>query len=61
MTPNEWKAFVKIADVRALGNLTLDFEWKDGKVTTYKVYSLLPTKLKIRINGKMINITSQKS
>lgn len=59
--PQEWKASGKITGVKARGNLTVDFEWKDGKVTAYKVYGPVPTKVKIKINGNMVDMTSQKS
>ncbi|WP_316799594.1 glycoside hydrolase family 95 protein [Pedobacter frigidisoli] len=59
--PQEWKASGKITGVKARGNLTVDFEWKDGNVTAYKVYGPVPTKVKIKINGKIVDLTSQKS
>ncbi|MFN0257280.1 glycoside hydrolase family 95 protein [Pedobacter ureilyticus] len=58
--PNEWKAYGKIKGVKARGNLTLDFEWKDGKVTSYKIYGPQVQKIKLRVNGKMMDVSSQK-
>ncbi|MNK01731.1 hypothetical protein D3C87_195370 [compost metagenome] len=58
--PMEWKVSGKVAGIKARGNLTLDFEWKNGKVISYKVYGPASKKVKMRINGKMIDVTSQK-
>ena len=58
--PNEWKVNGEVAGIKARGNLTLDFEWKNGKVVSYKVYGPISKKVKIRINGKMIEVISQK-
>ncbi|MGY3053137.1 hypothetical protein ACVWYG_001334 [Pedobacter sp. UYEF25] len=59
-TTNEWKVNGEVAGIKARGNLTLDFEWKNGKVVSYKVYGPISKKVKIRINGKMIEVNSQK-
>lgn len=59
--PQEWKTSGKIKGVRARGNLTLDFEWKNGEITAYKIYSPVAKKIKLRVNGKIIEVSSQKS
>ena len=56
--PYLWKPFVKIKGFKARGNFTVDAEWKDGIVTSYKVSSRLPRKVKIKINGTIREITS---
>lgn len=58
--PQEWKVSGKINGVRARGNLTVDFEWNDGKVIAYKIYSPTSKKIKLRVNGKIIEVSSQK-
>ncbi len=58
--PTAWKTSGKISGIKARGNLTLDFEWKNGKVIAYKVYGPISRKVKIRINGKIVEVTSQK-
>ena len=35
--PDEWAANGSVKGLRARGNLTVDIDWKDGKVTGYKV------------------------
>lgn len=59
--PQEWKVSGKINGVRARGNLTVDFEWNDGKVIAYKIYSPTSKKIKLRVNGKIIEVSCQKS
>lgn len=59
--PAKWKSFGKVKGIKARGNLTLDFEWKNGQVIGYKIYGPNPQKVKLRINGKMVQVTSQKS
>ncbi|HTE29842.1 MAG TPA: hypothetical protein VK666_05675, partial [Chryseolinea sp.] len=56
--PDLWKPFGKIKGFKARGNFTVDAEWKDGIVTSYKVSSKLPMKVKIKINGTIKEITS---
>jgi len=56
--PDAWKGNGYIKGVRARGNYTLDFEWKDGRVTSYRVVSAKPQEVKIKVNGQIKTITS---
>jgi len=58
--PDAWKAFGEIKGLKARGNFTVDMNWKDGKITYYKIASAIPQKVKVKINGKLSNITSVK-
>src|SRR5258708_7605118 len=37
--PNAWKSSGQVKGLKARGNFTLDFQWKDGKITEYRVTS----------------------
>jgi alpha-L-fucosidase 2 len=58
--PESWKATGSIKGVRARGNYTLDFAWKNGKVTTYRVVSSKPQRIKIKVNGQIKTVTSSR-
>ena len=58
--PDIWKATGEVKGLRARGNFTVDFKWEDGKVTSYKVKSTTPGKVKIKVNGVIKTVTAQK-
>ncbi len=41
-----------VKGIKARGNVTIDFDWKDGKVTTYKLTSPLRRSVKLTVNGE---------
>jgi alpha-L-fucosidase 2 len=43
----------KVTGLKARGNFTVDIEWKDGKVTNYRIASPEPREVKVRVNGEM--------
>jgi alpha-L-fucosidase 2 len=49
-----------LAALHAWGNFTVDMEWKDGKVTKYRLASPEPREVKVRINGETKTIRSRK-
>lgn len=55
--PKAWPSG-KISGMRARGNFTVDMEWKDGKITEYRITSPEPTKVEVHFNGKTRTITS---
>lgn len=58
--PDAWKSFGKIKGLRARGNLTLDFEWHQGKVTAVKVYASEEKYVQVKMNGELKELkTSQ--
>ncbi len=59
--PNEWKATGEVTGLRARGNFTVDFKWKDGKVTDYHITSAQPRMVKVKINGVIKNIMAAKA
>ena len=49
-----------VRGLRARGGFTVDMAWKDGKVTSYRITSGSGQEVKVRINGKVKTITSEK-
>lgn len=57
--PEEWKDG-SVKGLRARGNITLDFSWKDGKVENYTVYSATPEKpVILLVNGEEKSATAK--
>jgi len=48
--PKAW-ATGAVKGLRARGNLTIDIEWQDGKVTGYRIAAPEPRAVKVRVNG----------
>jgi len=59
--PDSWKASGTVKGVKARGNYTVDFSWKNGKVINYRIISLLPRKVKVKINGQIRTIATVKA
>ncbi len=57
--PKAWPTG-KVTGLRARGNFTVDIEWKDGKVTNYRIASSEPCEVKVRVNGETKTILSEK-
>jgi alpha-L-fucosidase 2 len=49
----------KVTGLRARGGFTVDLEWKDGKVTKYRIASPEPREVKVRVNGETKTIHSE--
>lgn len=56
--PDAWKESGEIKGFKARGNFTVDFAWKDGKVTRYRITSPTPTRVKVKVNGEITEIVS---
>ena len=59
--PDCWMASGEVKGLRARGNFTVDFKWKDGKVTSYKITSTTPHSVKVKVNGVIKTVTAQKA
>jgi alpha-L-fucosidase 2 len=53
--PDAWPAG-RVSGLRARGGFTVDLEWKDGKVTHYRVFSDEPRPVKVRVHGESKSI-----
>lgn len=58
--PESWKNG-EISGLRARGGYTVDMKWKDGKLTSARIYSDHPQKVKVRYQGKVRTIRVQGS
>lgn len=56
--PNGWKPFGEIKGIKAQGNYTINMAWKDGKVTSYKIFSPKPGHVKVRSNGVIQDVST---
>lgn len=59
--PDQWQAQGAVKGLKARGNITVSFDWKDGKVVHYTLTSPVATKVKVKINGEIKEITTSKS
>jgi alpha-L-fucosidase 2 len=50
--PKAWPAG-KVTGLRARGGFTVDIEWKDGKVTNYRIAAKESQSVKLRLNGEV--------
>ena len=57
--PKAW-ATGSVKGLRARGDFTVDFEWKAGKVTQYRIASPEPREVKVRVNGGTKTVQSVK-
>ncbi|MEJ7559053.1 MAG: glycoside hydrolase family 95 protein [Pedobacter sp.] len=58
--PDAWKASGNVSGLKARGNYTVDFSWKNGLVTTYKIRAAVPRKVKVKVNGVLKEIFAVK-
>ena len=57
--PKAW-AGGSVRGLRARGGFTVDIEWKDGQVTTYRIRSSEPREVKVRVNGETKAVEPEK-
>jgi alpha-L-fucosidase 2 len=50
----------KVTGLHARGGFTVDIDWQDGKVTAYRIASSEPREVKVRVNGDVKTIRSEK-
>ena len=56
--PKAWSAG-SVKGLRARGGFTVDIEWKDGMVTTYRIASPEPHEVKVRVNGEVKTVNAK--
>ena len=57
--PSAWAATGSVRGIRARGNITVDMEWKDGKVTSYSLTTTTPdpAPVTVIVNGERKQVT----
>ena len=50
----------KVTGLRARGGFTVDMEWKDGRVTKYRIASPERREVKVRVNGETKTLQSER-
>ncbi|MEN9359179.1 MAG: hypothetical protein RL095_714 [Verrucomicrobiota bacterium] len=58
--PKSWAKQGSFKGLRARGGHTVDCAWKDGRVISYRITSPEPTSLKVRINGEVKTLHSER-
>jgi alpha-L-fucosidase 2 len=56
--PKAWSTG-SVKGICARGGFTVDIDWKDGKVTNYRITSPEPREVKVRVNGELKTIKSE--
>jgi hypothetical protein len=56
--PKEWPT-CSVKGLLARGGFTVDIEWKDGKVSKYRIASTVPREVDVRVNGETKRIKSE--
>ena len=51
----------KVRGLRARGGFTVDLAWQAGKVVSYRIASAKPTQVRVRVNGEMKTIQSERA
>ncbi|MCC8424748.1 glycoside hydrolase N-terminal domain-containing protein [Mucilaginibacter sp. UR6-11] len=59
--PAGWKAQGSVKGLKARGNFTVDLQWKNGKVTAYRITSPQAKPVKVKVNGQIKLINSSKN
>ena len=57
--PNAWSNG-SVKGLRARGGFTVDIEWQDGKVSSWRIASAKPREVKVRINGETKTVKAEK-
>ena len=57
--PKAWPAG-SVTGLRARGGFTVDIEWKDGKLTRYRIASPNPREVKVRVGGEVKTVMAER-
>jgi alpha-L-fucosidase 2 len=56
--PDAWSKSGSVTGLKARGNFTVDFTWKEGKVTHYTITSPELQKVNVNVNGEVKEVTT---
>ncbi len=56
--PKTWTAG-KASGLRARGGFTVDLEWKDNRVTNFRITSASPRSARVRVNGEVRTVMAE--
>jgi alpha-L-fucosidase 2 len=56
--PKAWPSGA-VKGLKARGNFTVDVEWQDGKVASYRIASAETRPVKVRVNGETRTVVSE--
>lgn len=59
--PDSWKTSGEVKGLRARGNYTVNMRWKAGLITDYRIISVQKRTIKVKINGILKQITTEKA
>jgi alpha-L-fucosidase 2 len=55
--PTQWPEG-RVSGLRARGGFEIDFAWKNGRVTNYRITSARPQTVTLRVNGEVRTVRS---
>ncbi|WP_461532906.1 glycoside hydrolase family 95 protein [Sinomicrobium sp.] len=58
--PAQWAESGSFKGLKAQGGYTVDLEWKQGKVTRYRIYSDVSEQLAVKLNGEVQTVETVK-
>lgn len=56
--PDAWKTEGQVKGLKTRGDFTVDFSWKDGKVTNYRIASSTAKNVRLKVNGSFKSVKS---
>jgi alpha-L-fucosidase 2 len=54
--PEDWKTAGEVRGLKARGDIIVDFSWKNGRVTSYRLFSPTLRLVRIKINGSLLTV-----
>lgn len=57
--PDAWKKEGSVRGMKARGNITVDFAWKDGRITSYRLVSTEKQHVKLMIDGTLKEVVTE--
>jgi alpha-L-fucosidase 2 len=55
--PDAWKTSGEVNGLKARGNITVSFKWRNGKITRWHLTSPVTRKVKLKMNGEMREVS----